>query len=158
MLDAPNILSDLERVAALPLENNDDNVVVDAPKKNTSGTVSESQPTEVKVDTSPEDAGLDSDAPLQQPDVEGTTPVEPVPVDESKPVDLPQPVIPPPASVKIKKPEVKPDPEIEVLTCSDSNLRANEYCVEVVRPLMPKSKAPKRTCNLHGAQPDERPN
>jgi hypothetical protein len=158
MLDAPKIIADLERIAAIPLETNDDSVGEDIPKKNPSGKVNESQPTEVKVDTSPEDAGLDSIAPLEQPDVEGTPPVEPISVDESKPAELPQPVSPTPATVKVKRPEPKPDPEIEVLICSDSNLRANDYCVEVVRQLMPKSKSPKRTCNLHGAQPDERPN
>ena len=158
MLDAPKILSDLERSASMPLETKIDSVVDEAPKKNPSGKLTESQPTDVKVDTAPEDAGLDSDAPVEQPDVEGMPPVEPIPVEESKPIELPQPVSPAPATVKVKKPEPKPDPEIEILICSDSNLRANDYCVEVVRQLMPKSKAPKRTCNLHGAQPDERPN
>lgn len=158
MLDAPKILMDLERVASLPLDSNAENINGVPAKKLPAGVVIEAQPTDTKVETAPEDAGLNSVAPLEQPDLEGTTPVVPNPVDDSKPTDLPQPVIPPPASVKIRKPEVKPDPEVEVLICSDSNLRANDYCVEVVRQMMPKSKAPKRTCNLHGAQPDERPN
>jgi hypothetical protein len=106
----------------------------------------------------PEDAGLDSAAPSEQLEPDPTTPVTPDTVGDPRPTDLPQPSIPPPAQVRIRKPEAKPDPEVEVLICSDSNLRANDYCVEVVRQQMPKSKAPKRTCNIHGAQPDERPN
>jgi hypothetical protein len=158
MLDAPKILTDLDRVASMPLETNENNANDIPTKKNPAGVTIESLPTDTKVDTAPEDAGLDSVAPLEQPDVEGTTPAIPAPGDDPKPVELPQPVMPAAGSVLIRKPEVKPDPEIEVLICSDSNLRANDYCVEVVRQMMPKSKAPKRTCNLHGAQPDERPN
>jgi penicillin-binding protein 1A len=158
MLDAPKILTDLDRAASMPLEISENNANDIPTKKNPAGVTIESLPTDTKVDTAPEDAGLDSVAPLEQPDVEGTTPAIPAPVDDPKPVELPQPVMPAAGSVRIRKPEVKPDPEIEVLICSDSNLRANDYCVEVVRQMMPKSKAPKRTCNLHGAQPDERPN
>jgi hypothetical protein len=156
MLDAPKIMAELERAAKLPLDGDpiaDDKIIKKAP----ADTTTEPAPTDVKVDTAPEDAGLDSIAPLEQPDIEVNPPVVPEPTEDPKPVDLPQPVIPSPSSVR-KKQEPKPDPEVEVLICSDSNLRANEYCVEVVRQMMPKSRAPKRTCNLHGAQPDERPN
>jgi penicillin-binding protein 1A len=158
MRDAPTILSELDRIAALPLKSDESDVKVDSPKQTPVTGVVEPTPTEVKVDTAPEDAGLDSAAPLEQPDVDSIPPVVPDSIDEPKPAETPQPTIPSPTTVRIKKPEVKPDPEVEVLICSDSNLRANDYCVEVVRQLMPKSKAPKRTCNQHGAQPDERPN
>jgi hypothetical protein len=158
MRDAPTILSELDRIASLPLKSDESDVKVDSPKQTPVTGVVEPTPTEVKVDTAPEDAGLDSAAPLEQPDVDSIPPVVPDSVEEPKPAETPQPTIPSPATVRIKKPEVKPDPEVEVLICSDSNLRANDYCVEVVRQLMPKSKAPKRTCNQHGAQPDERPN
>jgi penicillin-binding protein 1A len=158
MRDAPTILSELDRIAALPLESDESDVKVDSPKQTPATGVVEPAPTEVKVDTAPEDAGLDSAAPLEQPDVDSVPPVVPESIDEPKPAETPQPTIPSPTTVRIKKPEVKPDPEVEVLICSDSNLRANDYCVEVVRQLIPKSKAPKRTCNQHGAQPDERPN
>lgn len=156
MLDAPKIMSDLERVSKMPLEGETNDVgkpVKNAPKDDNSEDI----PADVKVDTVPEDAGLDSVAPQEQPDINNSEPVVPEPVEENNSGELPQPTIPSPTIVK-KRPEPKPDPETEVLICSDSNLRANEYCVEVVRQLIPKSKAPKRTCNLHGAQPDERPN
>jgi hypothetical protein len=158
MRDAPTILSELDRIAALPLESDQNDIKVNSPKQRPSAGVVEPLPTELKVDTAPEDAGLNSAAPLEQPDVDSTPPVVPDSLDVPKPSETPQPSIPSPTTVRIKKPEVKPDPEVEVLICSDSNLRANDYCVEVVRQLMPKSKAPKRTCNQHGAQPDERPN
>ncbi len=156
MLDAPKILSDLERAAALPL---DDSPVDDGERTKKAPTDSspEPAPSDVKVDTAPEDAGLDSIAPIEQPDIDVAPPVSTEPAEDPKAIDLPQPAIPSPSSIK-KKPEPKPDPEVEVLICSDSNLRANEYCVEVVRQMMPKSRSPKRTCSLHGAQPDERPN
>lgn len=156
MLDAPKIMSDLERVSKMPLEGETNDVgkpVKNAPKDDNSEDI----PADVKVDTVPEDAGLDSVAPQEQPDINNSEPDVPEPVEENNSGELPQPTIPSPTIVK-KRPEPKPDPETEVLICSDSNLRANEYCVEVVRQLIPKSKAPKRTCNLHGAQPDERPN
>jgi penicillin-binding protein 1A len=156
MLDAPKIMAELERVAKLPLDG-DPIAEGKSIKKAPAEATTEPAPTDVKVDTAPEDAGLDSIAPMEQPDIEVNPPVVPEPTEDPKPVELPQPVIPSPSSVR-KKPEPKPDPEVEVLICSDSNLRANEYCVEVVRQMMPKSRAPKRTCNLHGAQPDERPN
>ena len=158
MHDAPTILSELDRIAKLPLDSNENDIKVVTPKQPSTTSVVEPVPTEVKVDTAPEDAGLNSAAPLEQPDVDSTPPVVPNSIDEAKPLETPQPSIPSPTTVRIKKPEPKPDPEVEVLICSDSNLRANDYCVEVVRQLMPKSKAPKRTCNQHGAQPDERPN
>jgi len=158
MVDAPTILSELDRIAKLPLDPNENDIKVATPKQPSTISVVEPVPTEVKVDTAPEDAGLNSAAPLEQPDVDSTPPVVPDSIDEAKPIETPQPSIPSPTTVRIKKPEPKPDPEVEVLICSDSNLRANDYCVEVVRQLMPKSKAPKRTCNQHGAQPDERPN
>ena len=158
MHDAPTILSELDRIAKLPLDSNENDIKVVTPKQPSTTSVVEPVPTEVKVDTAPEDAGLNSAAPLEQPDVDSTPPVVPDSIDEAKPLETPQPSIPSPTTVRIKKPEPKPDPEVEVLICSDSNLRANDYCVEVVRQLMPKSKAPKRTCNQHGAQPDERPN
>ncbi len=158
MHDAPTILSELDRIAKLPLDSSENDIKVVTPKQPSTTSVVEPVPTEVKVDTAPEDAGLNSAAPLEQPDVDSTPPVVPDSIDEAKPLETPQPSIPSPTTVRIKKPEPKPDPEVEVLICSDSNLRANDYCVEVVRQLMPKSKAPKRTCNQHGAQPDERPN
>jgi penicillin-binding protein 1A len=158
MVDAPTILSELDRIAKLPLDPNENDIKVATPKQPSTISVVEPVPTEVKVDTAPEDAGLNSAAPLEQPDVDSTPPVVPDSIDEAKPIETPQPSIPSPTTVRIKKPEPKPDPEVEVLICSDSNLRANDYCVEVVRQLMPRSKAPKRTCNQHGAQPDERPN
>jgi hypothetical protein len=64
-----------------------------------------------------------------------------------------QPIVPPTTSVR-KKPSAEPDPKIEVLICSDSNLRANEYCFEVIRLMLPKSRVPKRICLVHGAKPD----
>jgi len=158
MVDAPTILSELDRIAKLPLDPNENDIKVATPKQPSTISVVEPVPTEVKVDTAPEDAGLNSAPPLEQPDVDSTPPVVPDSIDDAKPIETPQPSIPSPTTVRIKKPEPKPDPEVEVLICSDSNLRANDYCVEVVRQLMPKSKAPKRTCNQHGAQPDERPN
>ena len=156
MIDAPNILADLERVAKLPLDGDPAEEGKNA-KKSSSEAKTEPVPTDGKVDTAPEDAGLDPSAPLEQPDIEANPSMTPEPMDEPNTGDFPQPAIPAPATIR-KKPEPKPDPEVEVLICSDSNLRANEYCVEVVRQMMPKSRAPKRTCNLHGAQPDERPN
>lgn len=156
MIDAPNILADLERVAKLPLDGDPAEETKNT-KKSSTDAKTEPVPTDVKVDTAPEDAGLDPSAPLEQPDIEANPSMTPEPMDEPNTGDFPQPSIPSPATVR-KKPEPKPDPEVEVLICSDSNLRANEYCVEVVRQMMPKSRAPKRTCNLHGAQPDERPN
>ncbi|MFM7188889.1 MAG: PBP1A family penicillin-binding protein [Armatimonadota bacterium] len=156
MREAPKIMAELERIAQMPLTDPS----TDEGKSTTKTPVeakAEPVTTDAKVDTAPEDAGLDSVAPMEQPDIETAPPVVPEPAEEPGRMDIPQPTIPAPTSVR-KKPEPKPDPEVEVLICSDSNLRANEYCVEVVRQMMPKSRAPKRTCNLHGAQPDERPN
>ena len=161
-----SIMQDANQILALlktPSERPKNEVQTMPPRVTPRIVVPTAQPPDAIVDTVPEDAGLESRPSTLDPETAIPSDNQPSGIE---PV-LPEPSIPAPESVRPvrrieSKPELRPDPrpepEIEVLICADSNSRASEYCPEVVRQILPKSKAPKRTCTKHGAQQDERPN